>query len=184
MWTNSERGYGWLAIILHWIAVLVIITMITIGFRAEALGEAGDRDGRAAAMLWHISLGAIFALVLLARVLSSWMQKKPAPVEQPRLLQRLAGATHQVLLIAILIQVISGPLAIWSNARAIPIFDWTSIPSPFAARNEAVHELAEILHAIGRWTIIVFGTLHIAAVVKHAIDKQPVLQRMLAPPDA
>ena len=183
MWINSERGYGWLTIILHWTAVLVLITMLVIGFRAEALGEAGDRDGRAAAMFWHISLGATFALILLARVFSSWLQKKPTPIEQPRPLQWLASATHQLLLIAILIQLISGPLAIWSGGRAINVFDVVSLPSPFTERNEGVHELAEVLHAIGRWAIIILGTLHIAAVIKHSIDKKPVIQRMLAPPE-
>lgn len=180
-WINSKQSYGWLAIALHWIAAITIILMLVIGFRAESLGEAGDRAGRSAAMFWHISIGATLALVLLARVFSSWLQPKPAPLEQPRGLQWLAIGTHQLLLIAILIQVISGPLAVWSGGRAINIFDIVALPSPFAERNQGAHELAEVMHAVGRWMIIIFGSLHIVAVVKHAFDKKPVLQRMLAP---
>lgn len=180
-WTNTKDGYGWLSITLHWLAVIAILMMLTTGFRAEFLADAGDRAGRAAAMGWHVGLGVTFLLILFARVIASYLQPKPAPLEQPRPLMLLASLTHQVLLLAILIQIISGPLAIWSGGRAINVFDLFAIPSPFAARNEGVHELAEVLHAIGRWTIIVAGGLHVLAVIKHALDKKGVLKRMLSP---
>ena len=183
-WTNTKEGYGGLSITLHWLAAIGIIAMLMIGFRAEMLGEAGDRAGRSAMMAWHIGLGAFLFLVLLARVLSSWLQTKPTPVEQPKSLMWLASATHQLLLVAILIQIVSGPLAVWSGGRAINVFDWVAIPSPFAERNEGAHEFAELMHAIGRWSIIVLASLHILAVIKHAvIDKDRVLARMLAPPE-
>jgi cytochrome b561 len=181
-WSNTKDGYGVASIALHWLAVIAIILMLTTGFRAEFLGEAGDRAGRAAAMAWHTGFGASFLLILLARVVSSWAQPKPAPVEQKRTLIWLANATHQILLFAILVQIVSGPLAVWSGARAINVFDLFAIPSPFTERNEGVHEFAELLHAVGRWTIIIAGSLHIAAVIKHAVDRRGVLQRMLAPP--
>lgn len=182
-WINTKDGYGWIAIALHWVAVLAIVLMLVIGFRAEQLAEAGDRAGRAAAMGWHIGIGTMLWLVLFARVLSSWLQPKPTPVEQPPHFMWLARATHQLLLVAILIQLISGPLAVWSGGRAINVFDMFALPSPFSERNQAIHELAEVLHGIGRWAIIVLGTLHIVAVIKHTFfDRDRVLQRMLAPP--
>jgi cytochrome b561 len=180
-WTNSKDGYGWIAISLHWLAFVAILLMLTTGFRAEFLGDAGDREGRAAAMAWHISFGASFVLILLARILSSYLQPKPAPVEQSKELMFLATATHQILLLAILIQIISGPLAVWSGGRAINVFDLFAIPSPFAARNEGIHEAAELMHAIGRWTIIIAASLHILAVVKHTLFGDGIIQRMLSP---
>jgi len=183
-WINTKDGYGWISIALHWLAVIAIVLMLIIGFRADMLGDAGDRAGRAAAMGWHIGLGFFLFVILLARVLSSWLQPKPTPVEQPRHLMWLASATHQLLLIAILIQILSGPLAVWSGGRAINVFDLFAIPSPFAERNEAVHEFAERVHRVGRWAIIVLASLHILAVIKHTfVDKNRVLQRMLAPPE-
>lgn len=180
-WTNTKDSYGWISITLHWLAVIAILLMLTTGFRAEFLGEAGDRAGRAASMAWHVGFGASFILILLARVLSSYVQPKPAPVEQSKPLMLIASVTHQVLLLAILVQIISGPLAIWSGGRAINVFDLFAIPSPFAARNEGVHEAAELMHAVGRWTIIVAGTLHILAVVKHTLFDDGIIQRMLSP---
>lgn len=182
-WTNTKEGYGWITIILHWIAAIAVITMLVIGFRADMLGDAGDRAGRSALMSWHLALGAIFLLVLLGRVVSSWVQTKPAPVRQAKPLMALAAVNHQLLLIAILIQIASGPLAVWSGGRPVNVFDWFAIPSPFAERNEAAHELAEVLHAVGRWSLVVLISLHVLGVLKHVvIDKYNIVRRMLSPP--
>lgn len=184
-WINTKQGYGWLSIALHWLAAIAVIIMLITGFRADFAGEAGDRALRSMLMGWHISLGASFALILLARVFASYAQPRPTPPEQAPALKFLASATHQVLLIAILIQVISGPLAVWSGGRAINVFELFSIPSPFAERNEAAHEIAEVLHTIGRWTLVAAITLHVLGALKHAmIDRDGVLRRMLAPAKA
>ena len=181
-WINTKNGYGWLSIILHWLAAIAVITLLVIGFRAEFAGDAGDREARAMLMGWHISLGASFALILLARVFASYAQPRPQPPEQAPILKFLSTATHQVLLLAILLQVISGPLAVWSGGRAINVFDLFSIPTPFAERNQGVHELAEVLHGIGRWALIGALSLHVLGALKHVlIDRDGVLQRMLAP---
>lgn len=182
-WVNDKNGYGWIAIALHWLAAIAVLVMLISGFRADMAGDAGDRALRGALMGFHISFGASVALLLLARVFSSYAQPRPAAPEQAPVLKWLAVGTHQLLLLAILIQVISGPLAVWSGGRAINVFDLFAIPSPFAERNDAVHELAEVLHAIGRWTLVVLISLHVLGALKHAlIDRDGVLRRMLAPP--
>jgi cytochrome b561 len=62
------------------------------------------------------------------------------------------------------------------------VFDVFSIPSPFAARNQGVHEFAELMHAIGRWAHCRAISLHVLGALKHAfIDRDGVLRRMLAP---
>ncbi|GIK50585.1 MAG: cytochrome b [Hyphomonadaceae bacterium] len=182
-WINDKRGYGWLSIALHWLAAIAIVAMFVTGFRAEMAGDAGDRELRAALMGMHISIGASIVLLLLARVVASYAQPRPAAPEQAPPFKLLAVGTHQLLLLAILIQVVSGPLAVWSGGRAIDVFGLFSIPTPFAERNEGVHELAEVLHAIGRWALIVLISVHVLGALKHAvIDRDGIMRRMLAPP--
>ncbi len=181
-WTNTKDGYGWLSIGLHWLAAIAVFAMLATGFTADFAGDAGDRAGRAAAMGWHISIGASVALILLARVFAGYAQPRPTPPEQAPILKFLASATHQVLLIAILVQVISGPLAVWSGGRAINVFDLFSIPSPFAERNQGVHEAAELVHAIGRWTLVAAISLHILGALKHVMMDEDGTFRMLRPP--
>lgn len=178
-WLNDGRSYGGISIALHWLAAIAIVMMLITGFRADFLGDAGDRAARAETMSWHISLGAAFALILLARVIASYAQPRPAPVAQSPLLQSLAGATHHLLLIAILIQVVSGPLAVWSGGRDIQVFDLFALPTPFAERNEGVHELTEAMHAAGRWAILGLLGLHVAAVIRHSFGGRAVMARML-----
>ncbi|MBL8548040.1 MAG: cytochrome b [Hyphomonadaceae bacterium] len=181
-WINTKDGYGWLSITLHWLAAIGIILLLTTGFRADFAGEAGDRAARSALMGWHVGLGATFALILLARVFASYAQPRPTAPEQAPALKFLSAATHQALLLAILVQVISGPLAVWSGGRAVNVFDIFAIPSPFAERNEGVHEFAELMHAIGRWTIVGALGLHVLGALKHAlIDRDGVLMRMIRP---
>jgi len=184
-WANTKNGYGWISIALHWLALLAILFMLTTGFRADMAGDAGDRATRSMIMGWHIGIGVFVFVILLARVISSYVQPKPTPIDQPAGLKLLAAATHQLLLAAILIQIVSGPLAVWSGGRAINVFDVVSIPSPFAERNEGVHELAEWLHAVGRWALVALISLHVLGALKHVfIDRDGVMRRMLAPPKA
>lgn len=183
--TNDKQSYGWVTIALHWITVAVVLALLIIGFSADAAQDAGDRARRAELMGLHISIGATFALVLLARVIWSYTQPRPDPVEQAPIYQFLARATHQLLLIGILIQIISGPLAVWSGGNPINVFDLFAIPSPWAERNNGIHEFAEVLHAIGRWSLIAFISLHVLAVAKHIfIDRDGTLERMIAPKKA
>ena len=181
-WINDRQSYGWLSIALHWLAAAAILFMLWSGFSADFAEDAGDRAARTAFMGLHIGFGASVALLLLARVVASYAQPRPAAPEQAPALKLLATATHQLLLVAILIQIVSGPLAVWSGGRPINVFGWFAIPGPFAERNEGVHEFAELMHAIGRWTLVVLISLHVLGALKHAlIDRDGVLQRMLAP---
>ncbi len=184
-WINSKASYGWISIALHWLASIAVFAMLYTGFSAAFAGDAGDRATRSMFMGWHVSLGASFALILLARVFASYAQPRPTPPEQAPILKFLANATHQILLLAILLQIFSGVLAVWSGGRAINVFELVSIPSPFAERNQGAHEVAELLHAIGRWTLAGAITLHVLGALKHAmIDRDGVLRRMLAPTKA
>jgi cytochrome b561 len=181
-WTNNERTYGWASIILHWLGALSVILMLTIGLQADWAGEAGDRARRAEIMGWHISVGATVAAPLIARVIAHYALKQPAPVAQPRPLQIISKATHHLLLLAIVLLFISGPLAVWSGGRAIEVWGAVSIPSPFAERNQDVHEIAEAVHAVGRYMLYVLIPLHVLGALKHlVIDRDNVFRRMLSP---
>jgi cytochrome b561 len=181
-WTNSQERYGWLAIALHWIAAVGVIAMLTTGIQAYLAEAAGDRAARGAAMGLHISIGATFFAFFAARIIAPYMQPRPMKPKQAAWLNRVASATQHLLLVALLIQIISGPLAVWSGGRAINVFDVVSFPSPFAAAHEGVHEAAEIAHAVGRFTILVLLPLHVLGALKHLIiDRDGAFSRMLWP---
>lgn len=180
-WKNSREAYGFITIALHWIAAIGILVMFAIGLRADALGEAGDRAGRGEAMGWHVGIGSVLALILIARIVQHYTQKQPVDAPQPRFLNLIANLNHHLLLLAILILVISGPLTIWTAGRPINFAGVLPLPSPFE-RSEDAHEFFEEMHALGRYMLYVLIPLHLLGVIKHVfIDKDGVLMRMLKP---
>jgi cytochrome b561 len=179
-WINDRNSYGWLSIALHWLAAIAVGVMLYTGLNAHFAEEAHNRDLHRAFMVQHVSFGASFALILLARVVASYAQPRPVKPPQASFLNLLATLTQQLMLIAILVQIITGPLLVWSGARAINVFSLFSIPSPFTERNRDLHEVLEVVHNIGRWTLEIVIPIHILGALKHAmLDRDGVLARML-----
>lgn len=179
-WINTRQSYGWLSIGLHWLAAVAVGVMLYTGLNADFAEEAHNQDLHRAFMVQHVSLGASFALILLARVFASYAQPKPEKPKQAAFLSFLAVLIQQLILIAILVQIVTGPLMILVSARPIDIFSVLSIPSPFTERHRDWHEVLETAHNIGRWTLEIVLPIHILAALKHAIiDRDGVLMRML-----
>lgn len=180
--TNTSSRYGWLTIVLHWIVAFGLIAMFVTGLQAGSAGEAGDRAARGALMGLHVSLGASLFAIFALRIVAYYAQLRPEKPPQARWLNTLSVAVHHLLLLGILIQIVSGPLAVWSGGRAINVFDLVQLPSPFAERNGAVHEGAEIGHLVGRAMIFFALVLHVLGAFKHLIlDRDGVFSRMLRP---
>lgn len=176
---NTRQSYGWLSIALHWLAAIAVIVMLWTGFNMDAAAEAGDRVLKRALMLQHMSLGITFIFLLAARVFASYAQPRPVAPEQKAPLKLLSVATHQLLLFAIVLQIVTGPLITLTVGRPIGVWDWFTIPSPLTP-NHDLHEALETVHAATRWPIVGLISLHALGAVKHAmLDRDGVLQRML-----
>lgn len=175
---NTSESYGWVAIGLHWAIAAGVVAMFAIGLTAAG----APREARGAIMGWHISVGFFVLLLVLVRTYWSLTQPKPIPPPQGQLLNSLAFMVHWTLLAGVLLLVFSGPLAVLSGGRDISVFGVLTIPTPFAERNDGVHEAAEVAHAIGR-AVVFFGLLiHVIASLKHlVIDRDGVFSRMLRP---
>ncbi|MFT3726944.1 MAG: cytochrome b/b6 domain-containing protein [Terricaulis sp.] len=180
---NSKQAFGWVSVTLHWVAALGVLAMIYTGLQGGWAEDAGNRDLHRAYMGLHVSIGGTLLIFALARVFAHYAQTQPnLPSGEAKTLQGVARITHHLLLLAIVIQFISGPLLVWSGVHPINIFNIIALPSPFAERNRDAHEIADTLHLIGRWTLIVIIPVHVAAALKHEfVDRDGVLMQMLAP---
>lgn len=181
-WTNTKVSYGWLAIALHWIAAFGVIAMFASGLAADAVHDQGDRATFLARMGLHISIGGTMITFFAARIILHYTQPTPVKPVQARWLNILASVVQHLLLLGMLIQIVSGPLAVWSGGRAINIFGLVSLPSPFGARVESVHEFAETMHLVGRALIFFTLPIHVLGALKHlVVDRDGVFSRMLRP---
>lgn len=178
MLSNTRQAYGWVAIALHWISAIGVITLYVLGERME---EATSRPERLAAQATHVSVGLLLLTFLAARLIWSFSQPHPESLEPNPWLRRIAVAVHVGFLLMILALIVSGPLAVLSTGRPLAIFDWLTIPNPFG-RVPWLHEAGEFVHKAAAklfWPLIV---LHVAGALKHLIiDRDLTLLRMLWP---
>ncbi len=178
---NDRNAYGWVGITLHWLAAIGVLTMLFTGFSAGIAEDHGERAQHRALMGVHVAVGVAFFVIFVARITSHYAQKAPIEPDQSGLLRLVARATHNLLLLMIAVQIISGPLMIWSRARPINA-GFISIPSPFAVRINSIHEIAEMAHTVGRWSLVVLISLHILGAMKHLfLDQDGLFERIFAP---
>jgi len=179
---NDRRSYGWLSIILHWLAVAALLYMLWTGFNADWAEDAHNRAARVSFLALHLSFGLSVLLILLARVAASYAQVRPEAPRQSAPLKMLAGATHHLLLLTVLVQIVTGPLMVWVMARPLAVWNWFSIPSPFKEPNHDVHEILANVHDVGRWALVVLIGLHVLGALKHVlVDRDGSFQRILRP---
>lgn len=174
---NTRMGYGWAAIVLHWISAGGILALYLLGERME---EAPGRAEKLAAQDLHVSVAVLLFAFLAARLLWSASQPAPSALERNRWFRLAAKTVQGLFLLMITVLLVTGPLAVWSAARPIEVFDLFAIPSPFSARVEWLHEVTEEVHGAASkmfWPLI---ALHVAGALKHLIlDRDGTLQRML-----
>jgi cytochrome b561 len=173
---NTREAYGWAAIALHWISAGGVLALYLLGERME---EASGRAAKLAAQDLHVSVGVLLFTFLAARLLWSASQPKPTVLDRNRLFAGLAKVVQILFLAMILVLLVTGPLAVWSAGRALPVFDVLAIPSPIG-RMPALHEAAEEIHGAATklfWPLI---ALHVAGALKHLlIDRDATVRRIL-----
>ena len=176
-WLDGTADFGWMSILLHWAAAVVVVSLLFIGNSIEA-SDAADRDH---ALRLHTTLALAAYLLLWLRVI--WRAVKGHPRRLPRqgkVAYAIGKPFHYLLLGAIAVMLLTGPLMAWSGD--LPLRLWAlEIPSPIGADSR----LFSLMHAghIAAATVLGWGTLiHIVAVVWHvAIDRDGAFDRMVAP---
>jgi cytochrome b561 len=171
-------GYGWISIGLHWVTAVLIIYLLYLGSSIGGL----EAEARTAAVARHTSIAIASYVLLIGRIVWRFLCRHPGPTPDQRGWAFTLGKyTHYTLLVALAVQLVTGPLLQWSYGRSIEVFDWVLVPSPM----EASHDLAGVLHGLHAASalVIFFGILlHIGGVYKHtAFNQDGTLAKMIIP---
>lgn len=184
----TQARYSYVAILFHWIIVVLLVTNVGLAWYADSLEGAA----KIAPLQLHKPIGITILLLTLGRL--AWRLMNPPPALSPRLkpweriLARTVHAMFYVLLLAM-------PLTGWALVSAsalitqypinmFGLFDWPAIAPLFdlpAAERREVHELFEETHHLLA-KVIVYGLipLHVLGALKHQfIDKDNELARMI-----
>jgi cytochrome b561 len=172
---DTPTTYGAVSRLNHWIGALFVLLLLGIGLYFSDMPRGPEKS------YWrslHIAIGTIAILFLLFRVFWRLRSTSPLAVPQGPALQRLSRIVHTLLLVAIVVMVVTGPLIQWFGGRPFGIFDLVTFASPLP-KSEIWHNRMEVLHGWTAWTIIWLAGLHVLAVVKHQfIDRDNILARM------
>ena len=172
---DTKNGYGWISIALHWATVAIILPMWTIGRMAKGVGGANDP----ALLHLHTTIGMSAYALLWARIIWRFTVGHPGPLpRQGIFLFAFAKYFHFCLLIAIGVMLLSGPLSIWTDGKAIEVF-WLSIPSQIPT-NAALHDLLRGIHRFTSTLILLAVSLHVLAVFKHlALNRDGTFDKIM-----
>lgn len=180
---NSDRSFGTVTRVFHWLTALLILTAIPLGVIANQLpydtAEALARKAQLFSI--HKTLGVAAFLLGLARILWALLERHPVPLHPERKAElTVAGAVHWLLYISL----VAVPLTGWVHHAAVtgfaPILWPFGQTLPFVPQSEVVATASGAAHWVFTKLLGLAILLHIAGALKHhLIDKDATLLRML-----
>jgi cytochrome b561 len=171
---DRDGGYGWVSIALHWLGAAAILALL---FAGDSIAIAGTQ-----ARDIHTTIGLCVWLLLAARIAWRVYQGHPPHAPEQGWLSFHAGLwVHYVLLVAIGLMLVSGPLAAWASGAGMHVFAY-HLPGA-ATLQPDIYALARTLHVWGAVALGIGTALHVAGMLKHMfLDRDQTLDRIMVPP--
>jgi len=180
---TKDEIYSRVAIILHWMIALLIISLLVFG----TLMTNPETPNRFVLYQWHKTGGIMVLLLSVLRLIWRLTHKAPPLPQGMKSWERLAAKGSHT---GFYVLMIGMPLLGWAMVSASPLgiptklfgsIPWPHIP--FLANLEVKEPIAKKLtqaHHLGGKLMIGLIVLHIGAALKHHfVNKDNVLARML-----
>ncbi|MDT8438614.1 MAG: cytochrome b/b6 domain-containing protein [Wenzhouxiangellaceae bacterium] len=162
--------YSGFSVLNHWITALLFAVMWALGLAAHDAPDAAEDY----IMSIHIALGFFVLLFVLWRVALRVYEGFPEPEAGTRIEARLAGWMHRLLLVALVVLVISGPLYLFTEGEGMDVFGWFTFYIPMPLGHD-VHEAIEEVHGfLGEYLLPILVAVHILAAARHWLGRRDV----------
>ena len=175
---NTEHGYGWLTIVLHWLVALSVFGLFGLGLFMVDLSYYSSWYQTAPNI--HKSVGVLLFFTMLFRLF--WRVINPntaSPANHKNWEKTGAKLGHFLLYVVLFSLMISGYLISTADGRAISVFSWFDVPASITHIQQQ-EEIAGDIHEVLAWSLMVLVAGHALAALKHHfIDKDSTLVRML-----
>lgn len=174
---DSGNSYGWVSIVLHWLTAAWVLCLWFLGNSSQSFVS----DNSVSWAQLHVSIGTAGIVLVLLRIWWRWHSGHPRIEGQSDLMHQIAKLAHYIMLAAIAVLLITGPLIPWSVGAPLVVFEKFVLHSPFAAGLSVAAEI-RTLHFWASTTVIVLSMLHIAGAFKHMMfNHDETFIRMLIP---
>ena len=169
---GSVQRYTSIAIAIHWLSAMLIITQIILGLK---FGDMPKGPARIEMFTWHKTVGVVILLLAIARLAVRLTNKPPAfPDDLPRWERVAAVWNHRLFYFLMFALPLTGLSLVGEHSPTgmTGLIGGISIPVlPY-------YEVAES-HTILAWGMIGLLVLHVAAALKQQFfDKSIVADRM------
>lgn len=169
----TVRRYSLPAIVLHWAQAAVVLWLLWLGWTMVDLPKGAERS---AAYGLHKSLGLLALLLVLVRL--GWRSRNPPPPAMHSGWQaKLANATHHALYLCLVLTPLAGYLMTCFTPYPLKFFGVEIIKLGWP--DEGLNGVFKLLHVFFALTTAVLIGLHVAAAIKHGLQRDGALQRML-----
>ena len=169
-------AYGPVAKILHWFTVLLIATMVLIGWTMPHIREGVPQDGLVA---WHMALGSLTLIVVVVRI--AWRLLHPVPLDGALApWERItAKFTHEALYALLVIVPLLGWAAASYFGYRAGILGILALPPIADGTMQWAHEAGD-LHAALVFVLLGVIALHVlGGLWHHFVRRDGTLDRML-----
>lgn len=163
--------------IMHWLGVLLIVAVASIGLVMGDL-ERGT-DLRKTMYGLHKSLGITVLALAVARIAVRMATRAPDPLAGPAWQLRAARVSHVLLYTLLCAIPLSGWLLNSVAGQPLPWFGLVDLPA-LAAKNAGLRKPVDTAHVVLFWTLAGLVVVHTAAAFHHHVFRRDdTLRRML-----
>lgn len=177
---TSAPRYTLLAIVLHWVLALAIVTAFCVGVYVDDLPFS---PAKIKLINWHKWAGVTILFLSVLRLVWRLTHRPPAlPARIERAMpawqSKAYHGTHHLMYLLFF----AVPLLGWaySSAKGFPIVWFGVLPLPdLLPVNKELADSIKEMHALAAWGLMGLVALHVGAALKHQfIDRDGLLDRM------
>lgn len=173
---NTDQRYGYIAQILHWAIVALLIVQVTLAKIAEGLPLGLEK---LATLARHKSVGITILGLAVLRLAWRLFNRPPPLPPMPRWQASAARLNHWALYALLFAMPVTGWLMSSASNYPVSWFGLAQLPD-LVAPDPALKERLETVHEALARVLIALALLHVAAALKHQfVDRNGLLHRML-----
>ncbi len=169
---NSKERYGLISIIFHWSMALIIIATFILGLNLKH-----NYQYYYEVLMIHNSLGITILLLAIFRVAWKFMNIKPSPLQNKKILMKVATTTHILFYILFFILPISGYFL--TNLQGdVVVFFGINLPEILESNRDFKYYNHLIHDWLGNLLLVLFSLHVLGALFHHIVIKDNTLRRI------